>query len=111
MTRPQRQRTDGVTSDYPADWPEIAKAVKDAAKWRCERCGHDHEPSAGYTLTVHHLDMDKANCAVWNLAALCQRCHLSIQSRVDWEQSWMFDLPEWMRWRWQAFVAEKGAAE
>ncbi|GAH88897.1 unnamed protein product, partial [marine sediment metagenome] len=27
-------------------------------------------------LTVHHLDGNKANCEDWNLAALCQRCHL-----------------------------------
>ena len=24
---------------------------------------------------------------------------LSIQSRVDWLQSYMFDLPDWMEWR------------
>ena len=54
-------------------------------------------------LTVHHLDMNKANCQWWNLVALCQACHLSIQARVDFEQSWMFDLPEWLRPRWQAF--------
>ena len=29
---------------YPADWKAIAKAVKDAADWRCVRCGHPHEP-------------------------------------------------------------------
>ena len=62
---------------YPADWPAIAKAVKDAADWQCIRCGHAHEPATGYMLTVHHLDMDKANCAWWNLTALCQRCHLN----------------------------------
>ena len=110
MTRPQRQRTDDKHGDYPADWREIATAIKDAAGWKCERCGHEHDPANGYTLTVHHLDMNKANCAAWNLAPLCQRCHLSIQGRVDWEQSWMFDLPEWMRWRWEAFIAERGAA-
>lgn len=36
--------------NYPEDWSEIAKAVKDAAEWRCIRCGHAHEPGAGYTL-------------------------------------------------------------
>lgn len=28
-------------------------------------------------LTVAHLDRDKDNNRFWNLAALCQRCHLS----------------------------------
>lgn len=31
---------------YPADWKAIAKAVKDAAGWRCVRCGHQHEAPA-----------------------------------------------------------------
>lgn len=34
-------------------------------------------------LTVHHLDNDKSNCADWNLAALCQVCHLHIQAVLD----------------------------
>lgn len=31
-------------------------------------------------LTVHHLDGNKGNCEKWNLAALCQICHLFIQA-------------------------------
>lgn len=82
---------------YPADWPAIAKAVKDAADWQCIRCGHAHEPATGYMLTVHHLDMDKANCAWWNLTALCQRCHLSVQARVKMERVWMFEHTAWFK--------------
>ena len=127
--RTQRQRASGK-EDYPADWPEIAKGIKDAAGWRCERCGHPHEtptnrqpcddrcmhPPDGKqrVLTVHHLDMNPANCADWNLVALCQCCHLSIQSRVDFAQAWMFDdLPGWLAWRWKEFasrVDESGVA-
>jgi len=102
--RSQRQRTHGMAGDYPPDWPEIARAVKEAAGWTCERCGHLHDVDAGYCLTVHHLTMQKDCCEPWNLAALCQRCHLSIQGRVDFEQGWMFDLPDWLRWRWEAFL-------
>ena len=97
MPRTQRQRTDGMTGDYPADWPEIAERVKAAADWKCVRCGHDHDPEAFYTLTVHHLDMNKANCDDWNLAALCQRCHLSVQGRVDFSQRYMLDHSDWMK--------------
>ena len=86
-----------MTGDYPADWPEIARRVKDAADWICIRCKHIHDPPGGYMLTVHHLDMDKANCEEWNLAALCQRCHLRIQGRVDFEQVYMFEHTPWMR--------------
>lgn len=48
-------------------------------------------------LTVHHLDLDKANCRWWNLAALCQRCHLSVQARVVMERPWMFEHSEWFK--------------
>ena len=85
------------TSDYPADWSDIAKATKDKAGWCCVRCGHPHEPAAGYTLTVHHLDLSPANCRWWNLAALCQRCHLHIQSKVVMERVWMFDHTPWFK--------------
>jgi len=97
MPRSQRQRTDGLVAVYPADWPEIAKRVKDAAEWKCERCRWPHDPATGYMLTVHHLDMNKANVADWNLAALCQRCHLRIQGKVDFEQQYMLPHTEWMR--------------
>ena len=84
-------------SQYPANWPEIAKAVKDAANWRCVRCGKLHDPENGYTLTVHHLDINPENCAWWNIPALCQRCHLSIQSKVVMEQPYMFSHSEWFK--------------
>ena len=66
---------------YPDDWPDIAVRIKNAADWRCENCGHPHDPAAGRTLTVHHLDLDPSNCADDNLIAVCQVCHLSIQAR------------------------------
>lgn len=83
--------------EYPANWPEIAEVVKQEAGRKCERCRHDHEPAAGYTLTVHHLDGDRSNCTRWNLAALCQRCHLSIQGRVFMPQFYMFEHSEWFQ--------------
>lgn len=79
------------TGDYPADWLVIAKRVKDAAGWCCIRCAHPHDPVVGYTLTVHHLDLNKSNCEWWNLAALCQRCHLHIQAKVIMERPYMGD--------------------
>ena len=121
-TRTQKQRAIGKGS-YPSNWPGIARRVKVLAGWRCERCRHPHETSRCRAacdehcshpcdgkqrmLTVHHLDMNPANNAIWNLVALCQACHLSIQVRVDFEQSWMFDdLPGWLDWRWNAFSGE-----
>lgn len=81
--------------EYPPDWPEIALAVKEANGWKCERCSAEHGPPPK-VLTVHHLDGDKSNCELFNLAALCQRCHLSIQGRVNMFQDYMFSHSDWM---------------
>ena len=85
-----------MMNDYPDNWNEIADRIKAGAGNRCERCHHPHDPANGYTLTVHHLDGNKANCEDWNLAALCQRCHLHIQAKVKIYQIWMFEHSDWM---------------
>ena len=48
-------------------------------------------------LTVHHLTGDKRDCRWWNLAALCQRCHLRIQGRVQMARVWPHEHSEWFR--------------
>ena len=81
---------------YPLQWPMAAWWVKDSALWRCERCrvAHGDVPNV---LTVHHLDGDKWNLEWWNLAALCQRCHIRIQARVDFYQDSLTGIhSEWM---------------
>lgn len=85
------------TGRYPPNWKEISMACKQAAGFKCVRCGHAHDPQTGYTLTVHHLDMDPSNCEWWNLAALCQRCHLSIQARVIMERHWLYAHSDWFK--------------
>ena len=85
------------TGEYPQNWTEIARAVKEQANWRCVRCGHPHDPAAGYCLTVHHLDLNPGNCRWWNIPALCQRCHLQIQARVVMERPWLFEHSDWFR--------------
>lgn len=90
--------------EYPPDWNAIALRVKEDSGWKCERCHHPHDPKAGYTLTTHHLDGNKGNCADWNLAALCQRCHLSVQGRINLFQSYMFTLTPWFQPHYQGFL-------
>ena len=85
------------TGDYPPNWKEIAKAVKDKHDWRCIRCGHLHDPKAGYTLTIHHADLNPSNSAWWNLLCLCQRCHLQIQAKVVLERPWILPHSQWFR--------------
>lgn len=85
------------TSNYPENWRAIAAQVKEDAGGKCVRCGHPHDVKAGYMLTVHHLDLSPANCEWWNLAALCQRCHLQIQHKVIMERPWMLPHSEWFK--------------
>lgn len=85
------------TGEYPPEWTkDYREKIRAEADNRCERCQHEHEPKAGYALTVHHLDNDKSNLARWNLAALCQRCHLHIQGKVFLPQFYMFELRPWI---------------
>lgn len=81
---------------YPPQWPIAAWFVKENAGWRCERCGVPHGDVPN-VLTVHHLDGNKWNLEWWNLVALCQRCHLRIQAKVDFYQDSFSGVhSEWM---------------
>jgi hypothetical protein len=85
------------SGQYPRNWNEIAKQVKEEADWRCVRCGHPHEPATGHTLTVHHLTGQKDQCAWWNIPALCQRCHLKIQAKVVMHRQWYLPHSDWFK--------------
>ena len=100
-------------NDYPENWPEIARQVKIKKHWRCERCGHLDDRQSGHVLTVHHLDGDKANCADWNLAALCQRCHLHIQAKVYFDQMTLpcFEHSDWFKPHLEGYLKSKIATE
>lgn len=103
-------------NDYPANWPAIALAVKIAASWRCIRCHHPHEhpghpvecdcfcshlpDGKQRVLTVHHLDGNKANVEWWNLAALCQVCHLYVQATYHPDQMPLFGEAWVERYYW-----------
>lgn len=60
---------------------------------RCvEHSRYDHRLR---TLTVHHMDNDKANLRWWNLAPLCQVCHLQIQAKVAMPATYLHPHSEW----------------
>lgn len=73
-------------SQYPPNWKEISRGIKEAACWRCQGspaypdCRAEHgkphpETGAVVVITVAHLDHNEANCDPANLRAMCQRCH------------------------------------
>lgn len=78
---PVRWSNGASWEDY--DGPDETIAVYVDARWRI--------------LTVHHLDGDKRNCRWWNLAALCQRCHLTIQGRVQMARVWPWEHSDWFK--------------
>ncbi len=83
---------------YPPEWTkELRNQIREECGQKCERCGHTHDAKNGYALTVHHLDNDKSNCQRWNLAALCQRCHLAVQGRVFLPQFYMLEHSSWFK--------------
>lgn len=78
---------------YPADWDNVALAIKEAADWVCGDCGRQcRRPGEPFdthrrTMSVHHLgvprddgspgDMhDKMDVRPCNLIGLCSDCHL-----------------------------------
>ena len=61
-----------------------------------EQCTHPRDGKQRM-LTVHHLDLNKRNIEGWNLAALCQGCHLHIQGVVDMTQDYMGEHTDWMK--------------
>jgi hypothetical protein len=88
------------------EWPGLER--DDDSRWRPIRFS-DRWPTAGEfacrmtveaeyrILTVHHLNGDKADCRWWNLAALCQRCHLTIQGKVVMDRIWPHEHSEWFK--------------
>ena len=100
------------SATYPTNWKDISKRIKDNAGWQCERCKEPHRVEGAFVLTVHHLDGNKANCADWNLAALCQRCHLKIQGRLKMDQMFfaeILDVSEWFKPHLEGFLRAKSS--
>lgn len=74
---------------YPPNWKAIARAVKEAADWRCEKCGKQcyrpGEPVLFWrnVLTVaHYPDEDPMNVEPENLHAWCSVCHLRADAKM-----------------------------
>ena len=61
----------------------------------------------GRILTTHHFDGDKANDEWWNLMALCQVCHLQVQTKVDPEIPFFLEHSAWAKPYVAGFYAKK----
>ena len=69
--------------DYHPNWREISISIRRREGNRCKLCnaenGKPHwKTGSKVVLTVAHLNHNKNDNRGYNLAALCQRCHLII---------------------------------
>lgn len=113
--------------NYPANWSQIAERIKRKNGYRCEKCGHKDDRDNGFLLGVHHLDRNPGNNEGYNLASLCQRCHLRLEGyaiRLEkrgtniFEDSWdayfagLGIWPEHSKWfkpHWEGYLRSKNA--
>lgn len=91
----------------PKERKELHNRVRLEAGGKCIRCGHPDDVTTGHVLTVHHFDGDKSNNEWWNLMALCQRCHLKVQGRVNPEITYFLEHSEWAKPYVAGFYAKK----
>ena len=86
---------------------ELHNRVRAEAGNRCIRCNHPDDYATGHVLTVHHFDGNKSNNSWWNLMALCQRCHLKVQTRVNPFIPYFLEHSEWAKPYVAGFYAKK----
>lgn len=89
--------TSRFTGEYAVDGKETRRKAREEAGNKCIRCGHANDVMTGHVLTTHHFDGNKANDAWWNLMALCQRCHLKVQGKVDPRIPFFLRHSEWIK--------------
>lgn len=85
-------------------WPNGAKASRPdgstdpyGSAGEMVREGYNGIEAAWRILTVHHLNERKHDLRWWNLASLCQRCHLHIQKKVTMEAVFPLEHTEWFK--------------
>tara|TARA_R110002096_G_scaffold26518_1_gene81729 strand:- start:996 stop:1826 length:831 start_codon:yes stop_codon:yes gene_type:complete len=65
---------DLIPNVYADDWDRISHRFKSMRRWTCEQCYINLSDHRKF-LHAHHRDHHKANNGMFNLQALCIRCH------------------------------------
>ena len=68
---------------YPYIWPKVSDVRCAERLFRCDDCGFAYLEDGGDMLTVHHNNLNKADCRRVNLAVCCWLHH-----SVDHEPGW-----------------------
>lgn len=88
---------------HPDDWLALTKHKAPEMMGGMRSLYFERDPrleAQWRILTVHHLQTGqeaKADLRWWNLASLCQRCHLTIQGKVQLPKPWIYEHTEWFK--------------
>ena len=68
----------------------FSRCVREAAKWKCQRCGAQHDPGSQGLHCAHFMTRGKwaTRFDPLNVAALCYGCHSFIDSRPYEKAQW-----------------------
>ena len=67
-------------TEYPDNWPIISHRAKQAANWKCLRCGRTEDPTNGISLGTYPWDHNPFNNNRDNLFVACNRCHPTFEA-------------------------------
>jgi len=72
----------------------FSRCVREAAKWKCQRCGAQHDPGSQGLHCAHFMTRGKwaTRFDPLNVAALCYGCHSFIDSRPYEKAQWFEDF-------------------
>jgi hypothetical protein len=84
--------------NYPANWRKLARACKERAGWRCQKCGIAHktlrwspwtEREWPVYLQAAHVNHDPSNEEP-ELACVCPACHWRYYRRPGGQHTWLY---------------------
>lgn len=73
VTIPEVFKPEIDAPEYPDNWSDISREIKNARGWRCELCKFTAIGSTA--IHAHHINKDKSDNVSANLQVLCARCH------------------------------------
>jgi len=65
---------DEQQDEYPENWPQFSRRLREEMDWQCELCGRSFADSPE-RLHVHHKNGRKSDNGRSNLQVLCADCH------------------------------------